>query len=646
MRTTTRPPTSPDDEADAIGWRVTLQRFLKQRAALVALVWLLILVIASLLAPWIAPHDPDKTNFADAFQNPSITYWLGTDGFGRDTFSRVLHAGRVALLAGTQAVVIGLVLGIPVGLLVGYLGGWWDRITMRVVDAFMSVPGLIVAFAIIAVLGPGLVNAMIAVGFLFAVRFARLVRGVTLSVREEPYVDAARLSGTPTSLILLRTVLPNAVGPVIVQAALYFGAALLIEAMLSFLGVGVQPPQATWGTMLADARTEQFNHPFLPVPPGLAIAVTVLAFNLLADGLQDARSGGGTPPDRPWRRAASATATPSSAAPPKPALLNVTALRAEVVGHSDAEPPLPALRDVTLSVDRGEIVGLVGESGSGKSLTALAVMGVLPDGVRATLGSIQLDGQELLGRPEAELRRLRGSRMGIIYQQPHAALNPALRVGVQIAEVVRIHEKAGRHAALSRAVDLLDRVGVPNARARAQDFPHQFSGGMAQRVMIAMALAGGPDLLLADEPTTALDVTNQRRVLDLIEQLVDELNLGVLLITHDMGVVEDVCQRAVVMYAGQVVESGPTAAVFDDPRHPYTASLLASMPSRHKDVERLPIIPGRVPTLHEIGEGCAFAGRCAHAIDVCLTMDPPVVRASDRSARCVLVADRPTQVAP
>lgn len=623
--------------------RTWWKRFRQDRFAVGGLIFLGLLALAALAADWIAPYDPNATSLSELLEGPSWDHLLGTDALGRDVLSRLLVASRTALFAGAEAVVIGLLIGVPIGLVVGYFGGWWDRITMRLVDALMSVPGLIVAFAIISVLGPSLLNAMLAVGILFAIRLVRLMRGVVLSVREELYVDAARLSGPPTWSILARTVFPNVIGPIIVQAALYFSAALLIEAMLSFLGVGVQRPQATWGTMLAEARQDQFTQPFLPFPPGIALTLTVLAFNLVGDGLRESFGKGGhgisrrAPKPRASARRGDVDLAPAAATRPSApdALLSVRDLTVAVPGP---DGPLDALRSVDLDLYRGEVLGLVGESGSGKSLTALSVMGLLAPGVHVTRGSILLDGEELTGRDDKFLREIRGKRVGMIFQEPLASLNPSMTVGAQISETLRIHEGLGRRDAQQRAVELLERVGVPNAAQRAKDHPHQFSGGMAQRAMIAMALACGPDLLLADEPTTALDVTTQAQVIDLLRDLVDDLGIGVVVITHDMGIVAELCDRAAVMYAGEIVETGTVQQMFERPLHPYTSALLRSMPRGEHRGDRLPTIPGRVPNLQEIGDHCAFADRCPHAEDRCRIARPTLADLDGaRAARCVRV---------
>ncbi|MBW0104549.1 ABC transporter ATP-binding protein [Pseudonocardia sp. KRD291] len=290
----------------------------------------------------------------------------------------------------------------------------------------------------------------------------------------------------------------------------------------------------------------------------------------------------------------------------------------------------------TFSVGEHEIVGLVGESGSGKTVTGLSVLGLLPRGVgRVASGSVTLGGRDLLGLSERELRSVRGNEVAMVFQEPMTSLNPAFRIGDQIAETVRLHRGGSRRAARDRAVEVLDLVGIPHARRRADDYPHEFSGGMRQRAMIAMAVSCEPSLLIADEPTTALDVTIQAQVLELLASMQAELGMSVLLVTHDLGVVAEVCERVVVMYAGQVVEQADVGELFDHPRHPYTEGLLAAMPQLGSRGHRLPSIPGRTPEPWAMPPGCRFAPRCEYALPACEEPPPLLTTRPDHLSRCL-----------
>jgi peptide/nickel transport system ATP-binding protein len=319
---------------------------------------------------------------------------------------------------------------------------------------------------------------------------------------------------------------------------------------------------------------------------------------------------------------------------PTPPLLEVAGLRVALPGPHG---PVQALRGIDFAIAPGETVGLIGESGSGKSMTALAVMGLLPEGAQAA-GHVRLEGRELLGLDERAYGRLRGQRIGMIFQEPMTALNPLHTVGHQVAETLRIHRRIARADARAETLRLLERVHLPQARQRLDAYPHQLSGGQRQRVMIAAALACGPDLLIADEPTTALDVTVQREILDLIAELVEGSEMALLLISHDLGVMSRSVGRVLVMYGGQVVESGPTHEVFARLSHPYTRGLFGARPHLGQGrSHRLATIPGRVPELIELPEDrCPFADRCSFVVDACRAALPPAVPVGPaHAARCI-----------
>ena len=344
-----------------------------------------------------------------------------------------------------------------------------------------------------------------------------------------------------------------------------------------------------------------------------------------------------------WERELRLSSRVHLSTPPQPdpfasaTLLDVTDLR---VGLNTSRGPADALRGVSFSIDRGDTVGLIGESGCGKSMTALALMGLLPQGARVS-GSIRFDSQELVGAGDAALCTLRGNRIGMIFQEPMTALNPLHTVGAQVAEPLRQHRGMGRTASRAEALRLLDRVRLPQAAQRLDAYPHQLSGGQRQRVMIAAALACGPDLLIADEPTTALDVSVQGEILELIAELVAETGMALLLISHDLGVMAQTVQRVMVMYGGMVVESGPTASVFERLAHPYTRGLFGARPRLgaarvNGHMPRLATIAGRVPELVDLPAGCPFADRCERVLAACRVAPPAAVTlAAGHTVRCL-----------
>jgi peptide/nickel transport system ATP-binding protein len=300
--------------------------------------------------------------------------------------------------------------------------------------------------------------------------------------------------------------------------------------------------------------------------------------------------------------------------------------------HGDASP---AVQGVSFELDKGEILSIVGESGCGKTLTSLAVMRLLPSAARQTGGQVFLGDEDLVALGDREMRRRRGRDISMVFQEPMTALDPSFKVGSQLVEAYLAHESGERRAARARAAEMLELVGIPDAKRRLDSYPHQFSGGMRQRIVIAMALMLKPKVLIADEPTTALDVTIQAQILDLIRDLRDELGMSVLLITHDLGVVNEVADRVVVMYAGEVLESAPTRQLLSSPEHPYTQGLLRSLPSLTPPRHRLRVIPGRVPDVHSLPEGCRFAARCPNREPRCTESHPPLEEKENRrKLRC------------
>ena len=610
-------------------WR----RLLGQKLAVLSLLFILGLVFVAVFRDQLMPFEKDEADFFSTFCKPSFlnnddvlscaepgSHFLGTDDLGRDAFSRLIYGTRISVQASFLGVAIALVLGLPIGMIAGYLGGRVDRAVMWVVDIVFSLPGILVAFGVIAILGNGLVNAMVAVGIVLSTRFARLARGVVLAEREELYVDGARVGGLATRTIIFRHILPNIAPPLIVQTSLLFGAVILIEASLSFLGVGVPISEPSWGRMLAESQSSLITNPWLSVPPGLAIALTVLAWNLLGDGLRDSLGRDITSNQlasvkRPGGSGATRSAEAATAEQADGAAL---ALRGVQVQFPDPRGDVVTiLDDVSYQVAPGETLGVVGESGSGKSMSVLAAMGIVPAPGLVTSGSVHLNGVEISSLGERELQDIRGNDIAMIFQEPIASLNPTLTVGQQLVQPMQRHLGLSKADAWAEATDLLRRVRVPDPERRMNEYPHQFSGGMAQRVGIARALSCKPSVLIADEPTTALDVTVQGQVIDLLHELREELGLAIIFITHDLGVVSEVADRVAVMYAGQVVEQGPVEAVFSQPSHPYTRALLETLPHNAGLLDQLEVIQGNVPPPSAWPTGCRFHPRCAFARSEC-----------------------------
>jgi peptide/nickel transport system permease protein len=559
--------------------RVSLfKRLLKNPSGVVSLVFLVLLVLSAILAPVLAPHDPDAVSAYDTLSGPSGTYLLGTDSSGHDVLSRLLIGTRLSVALAAETLVIAAVIGIVSGLIAGYYGKAFESVGSAVTSLLQALPGIVVLLAAKSVLGPSEFSGMAVFGVLIAPAFYRVVYSAVSAVRNELYVDAARVAGLSDARIIGRHVLTVVRAPVIILAANIAGIAIAISAGIDFIGLG-DPSIPTWGGLLNDGFTNIFTQPLLVLWPSLVIAVTCVALALLGNALRDEleRAGGGKKKSR-TAAAADVTVTsepvivhPDPAPPAGEQLLAVTGLS---VGYDQADGSFKTVvEDVSLTVHRGEVHGLIGESGSGKTQTAWAILRLLPTGGRIVAGSIAFEGTDLARQSEGEMTTLRGKGIAYIPQEPMSNLDPSFTIGSQLVEPMRAHLGLSKAEAKQKALALLDRVGIPNPERTFASYPHQVSGGMAQRVLIAGAVSCDPDLLIADEPTTALDVTVQAEVLDLLRDLQRELRMGVLIVTHNFGVVADLCDRVSVMRAGRIVETGPVRSIFAEPQHPYTQSL-------------------------------------------------------------------------
>jgi len=432
----------------------------------------------------------------------------------------------------------------------------------------------------------------------------RLVRLSTVATKNLLYVDAARVARLPRWRILLRHILPNVAAPLIVQGFLVYGGIFLFLTALSFLSLGFSPETPSWGQMTYEASQNISQHPWAMVPIGAVIILTVLALNTLGSTLLAALPSQQTthpsPPSAPHpnRTAASGSATsdrpsPHPAGPvPDDVLLRLSGLTIAIPGVRDGKP---LVEGVSLDVHRGRTLALVGESGSGKTLTALALLGLLPHGAHICAGQVLFEQTDLAGMSEQRLRRLRGNRIAFVSQEPMVALDPCFTVRSLLLEAVHEHTPLRRRAARARAAELLTLVGIGQVDRVLDSFPHQLSGGMAQRVAIALAISGEPELLVADEPTTALDVTVQAEILDLIRSLQEKLGMTTIIVTHDFGVVADLADDVAVMYAGQIVERGRVDDVLLEAVHPYTQALLAASGGAGHGEQATPLPKGSVP---------------------------------------------------
>lgn len=568
--------------------RVSLmRRLLRNPTGIASLVFLAVVAIITLIGQYITPFDPSLASLQLILQPPGPEHLLGTDSAGRDVLSRLLVATQVSIAAALLGLVVALVVGVTAGLIAGYFGGWFDQVSSWLTGLVMALPGIVVLLAARSVLGPSVWISMAIFGLLLSPAFFRLVYAAVTAVRHELYVDAARVSGLSDLRIIGRHILSVVRAPVIIQSAIIAGIAIAIQSGLEFLGIG-DMSVPTWGAMLSEGFAQIYRMPVLLLWPSLAIGLTSMALVLLANAMRDELQRS-TRPSRRRRRSAAAGATVEPERVPVVSHLNderadvrqgelLLSVRDLVVGYDKPDGSITrVVRGVSLDIRRGEVHGLIGESGSGKTQTAFSILGLLPSGGRVVSGSIVFDGAEIAGLNERGYRGIRGSRIAYIPQEPMSNLDSSFTIGSQLVEPMRVNLGLSKKEATERALALLDRVGIPNPKRTFAAYPHEVSGGMAQRVLIAGAVSCDPELLIADEPTTALDVTVQAEVLDLVRDLQEERHMGLLLVTHNFGVVADLCDRVSVMQSGLIVETGPVRSIFAHAEHPYTKSLLESI---------------------------------------------------------------------
>ena len=606
----------------------------KNRLAAFGGILLLIILTLSVLAPILPLKEPNITNTADRFMVPfEGGHILGTDHLGRDLLSRLLWGTQLSLAVGFAAAFIAATLGSILGAIAGFYGQKTDNIIMRFIDMLMAFPYILLALAIVAALGPGLFNALIAVALVNIPFFARNIRGVTVTLANKEFVEAARLSGMSNLRILIVEIFPNLLPMIVIAMSTTVGWMILETAGLSFLGLGSQPPQADLGSMLGEARSALITNPHTSFVPGIMIFCIVIGINLFGDGVRDAldpRLKKGSlirPLPQTIYEGGDTQPTPSTK------LLSVQNLSTQFHVNQDV---YHSSNDVSFEIQSGECLGLIGESGSGKSVTALSVTSLVasPPGV-IKKGSVNYKNENLLALPYEKLRSIRGNKISYIFQDPLTTLHPLHTIGDQLLEALQAHDsKLSISESISKSKDLLKSVQIPNPDNVWDVYPHQLSGGMRQRVCIAMALINNPELIIADEPTTALDVTVQAQILNILNSLRKERKLSILFISHDFGVISQLCDRVIVMYAGSIVEEGPVKNIMQQAAHPYTSELIKCVPQLGNKEHALHSIPGNPPSLNQLPEGCAFANRCQYKQDQCLKGSVPVSSKDNRSYKC------------
>ena len=597
----------------------------------IAAVVLVLVALTAILAPLLAPYSP--VEIFTARQAPGNGFIFGTDDKGRDILSRMLYGGRYSLIIGFGATAMALVCGSVVGALAAVSRKAVSETIMRILDIIMSIPGIALAAVFVSILGNSVPSIIFAIGFMYTPQIARIVRANIVSEYGEDYVRAVIVSGAKAPWILIKHVLRNCIAPIMVFTVTLVADAIIFEASLTFIGAGIQKPTATWGNILADARGGVLaGRWWQALFPGLAIMITCLALNILSEGITDAMAAAPSaaldPTDSSKRREADLLVSDpvraykeqaQSLSARLGALRDVELKRDDRHVPDESVEPILSVRDfciqfehhgdinvvdhVNFDVRPGQTMGLVGESGCGKSITTLAIMGLIDDDEHLS-GEVLWEGRDLLKMSKKEWFGLRGTDIAMVYQDALSSLNPSMLISAQMKQLTK---RGGTRS----AEELLELVGLDPKRT-LESYPHELSGGQRQRVLIAMALTRDPKLVICDEPTTALDVTVQKQVIKLLNDLQAKLGFAMIFVSHDLALVAEVAHNITVMYAGQVIEQAPTKELLTNPIHEYTRGLLGSVLSIESGSGRLHQVPGAVPSPRDFPKGDRFAPRSSH----------------------------------
>jgi oligopeptide/dipeptide ABC transporter ATP-binding protein len=594
---------------------------------------ILALAALAILGPIIWGIEAEKISIVDAYQAPSSAHLLGTDRLGRDVLARVLAATRLTLELGFAAAGISVVVGFGIGVAVSAMRPRLRGLGRRVIEATMSFPPMLLALFLVTIIGTGAQGAVIAIGLGAAPSFARLAENYATSIYSKEYIVSARAAGIGRWRLITRYLLPNMAEPLVLAGFAYVAGAIIDISGLAFLGLGVQPPLYDWGTLLTSGVLSFYVTPLASLAPAIMITVAGMSLVYFGEALSRALN------PRLWvadgRRSPSSLASAKCAMPITGSQISAPAVTQDgavlvVEGLTISQPNESGQRalvdDLSFHLQPGEVLGIVGETGSGKTLTSLSIGGLLPHPLRMRTRRMELDGIDLTAIGARRLRRVLGTRLAMIFQDPMSSLNPAARVGSQLIDGACAHRLLPRRAARAEAIMRLKEVGISDAQMALRRYPHQFSGGMQQRIMIAMGLMAHPRVLIADEPTTALDVIVQAQVLEVLREVRKREDTAIILISHNLGVINQICDRVLVMYAGRVVEEGSRDHILRSALHPYTKALLAATPDiSTQGGQDLQAIPGRPPLPDEIVCGCAFVDRCPMAIDRCRAERPELV---------------------
>jgi peptide/nickel transport system permease protein len=633
-----------------------LRAFLRAPGGGVSLISVAALGVVALVAPVILGGPATTLDMLHAAADPGRDHFLGTDALGRDIVARTLVASKLSLSLAVATTLLAAGIGVPLGAVVSLLGRRTRSVFSRALDAALSFPSILVAIFVTAIIGPSATAAVLGVGIAYSPQFARIVNTLAASAAGQEYVASARILGVRWPRLLYRHIVPNIAETIVIVTFVSVGDSIITVSSLSFLGLGVQPPDFDWGQMLTQGVQALYVAPLAALAPALMIAGTGLSAGLIGEAVARALNPIlWTTHARSRRRTEVHDRTPENApivppngrdalrdAPlvslPEDVLLHVDGLSVTVPTDGGVITPVD---QVSFDLRPGEVLGIVGESGSGKTMTALAIAQLVPYPATIAAGALVFRGQDLLHTSRRQRTAVLSTELAMVFQDPMSSLNPALRMQTQLTEATRIHRHVSGATARRRASELLREVGISAPETRMRQYPHEFSGGMRQRATIAMALMIRPSLIIADEPTTSLDVTIQAQIVDVLLELNRVHGTAIILISHDLALISQTCHRALVMYAGSVVEDIPIH-LLGKAAHPYTQALMASVPNIAASREQpLAAIKGSPPDLHDLPAGCRFAPRCPVAVERSHTERPPLERfRGGRRVACWVARER------